>query len=56
MLYQKSFENEIRHIIIQQNDQKLYRVVHSCDKEFVVEFYHEKTSRDLGSGFVVVQY
>jgi len=25
------------------------------DKEFGVEFYHEKAFRDLGSGFAVVQ-
>jgi len=26
---------------------------HMCVKEFGVEFKHEKTFRDLGSGFVV---
>ena len=24
---------------------------HGCDKEFGVEFYHEKAFRDRGSGF-----
>jgi len=28
---------------------------HMCVKEFGVEFINEKTFRDLGSGFVVVQ-
>ena len=27
---------------------------HMCVKEFSVEFIHEKASRDLGSGFVVI--
>jgi len=29
---------------------------HMSDKEFGVEFIHEKAFRDLGSGFVVVRY
>jgi len=30
----------------------LLALCHGCDKEFGVEFYHEKAFRDLGSEFL----